>query len=154
PNNQALIKYKYSMLALDKMGYSAVGIGENEAALSLLDVLAEFALQPDARTRVVTANLMDAGKNFPQMTVPWQLAEPAGTNIKVGITSVTGPAVATRIRELTARSAQPLRFSNTPVALDDVVSGMAARKVHLPVLLYQGPMTRNDMKRPPTEGIA
>ena len=29
PNNQGMIKYKYSMLALEKMGYSATGLGEN-----------------------------------------------------------------------------------------------------------------------------
>jgi hypothetical protein len=149
PNNQWLIKYRYSMQALDRMGYSAVGIGENEAALSLIDALAEHAVQPDARAKVVSANLMDREEKFPKMTHPWRLVEPAGAKLKVGVTSVTSPTVAEAIKKLAK-----VPFSMTPAALDEVLKEMAAQKVDLRVLLYQGPTTRNKMQRPPTEGVA
>src|SRR5262249_53822278 len=42
---QSLLKYGYSMRALQKMEYSAVGIGENELAMPLMDALAQFTLQ-------------------------------------------------------------------------------------------------------------
>jgi hypothetical protein len=135
------------------MGYAAVGIGENEVALKLGDALAEHALQ--FRTpRVVSANLMDAEKHFPEQTAPWQLVGPAGSPVKVGITSVTGPLVATQIKQFNARANEPVRFSATPGALDEVWKEMAAKKVNLPVLLYQGPMSRTAGKGPPTEAIA
>src|SRR5204862_8174753 len=56
PNVQGLIKYRYSMESLDKMGYLAVGLGAYEAELSLFSVLGEYALNFKT-PRVLAANL-------------------------------------------------------------------------------------------------
>src|SRR5262245_51001753 len=56
PNVQGLIKYRYAMEAMDRMGYLAVGLGEYEAGLSLFSVLAEYALNYKT-PRVLAANL-------------------------------------------------------------------------------------------------
>src|SRR5579871_1003337 len=58
PLEQALLKYKYSMLALKEIKYSGVAIGANEMRLHLLTTLAEFALN-ERSPRVLAANLKD-----------------------------------------------------------------------------------------------
>jgi hypothetical protein len=46
-----------------------------------------------------------------------------------------------------------VRFENSVDALNRVLTQMAASKVNLPVLLFQGPVTKNNMGRPPTEAV-
>ena len=53
---QTMLKYVTSMKALQLMQYTGVGIGQNEMALDLADVLAEYALNHD-EPRVLAANL-------------------------------------------------------------------------------------------------
>jgi hypothetical protein len=153
PNLQGLIKYRYSMMALKEMGYTAVSLGEYEASLKLTDVLAEYALQYET-PRVVVANLIDAEKNYPSQTRPWQLADPKSTpGLRVGVTGVVGVQVATTIKKLT--NADPkVRFWVAPAALDAVLKQMSAEKVDLPILLYQGPVTRGLAADTPTEAMA
>src|SRR5215472_8753380 len=49
PNVQGLIKYKYSMQALKRMGYPAVSFGAQEARIPLMDALASFQLNNNDR---------------------------------------------------------------------------------------------------------
>src|SRR5262249_29887360 len=64
PHEQALLKYRKSMEALQRMGYSAVGVGLYELELPLMDALAEFALQPNNDTpRLLAANLENKQQN-------------------------------------------------------------------------------------------
>ena len=63
PNMQGLIKYRYAMRAMKEMGYTAVGIGENEASMPLLDALAEYALN-EPKPAVVSANLKDRSRKY------------------------------------------------------------------------------------------
>ena len=58
PNVQGLIKYRYAMKAMAKMGYTAVGLGEYEASMPLTKTLDEYALNNE-KPRVVCANLKD-----------------------------------------------------------------------------------------------
>src|SRR5262249_14941396 len=100
PNVQGLIKYRYSMLALQKMGYQAVGIGEYEAGLPLFNALGEFALNEHgnaAAPQTLVANLKDREDKFPGQMDSWRPVNAAG--IKVGVTSVVGPSVAKRIKD-------------------------------------------------------
>ncbi len=55
---QTLLKYKYFMMALDIMGYTAVNVGEYEMKLPLQDALATYSLN-NPTPRVVTINLLD-----------------------------------------------------------------------------------------------
>src|SRR5205085_9188058 len=52
PNQQALIKYLYSMRALKEMDYTAVSFGESEVHFGLSKLLEEFALN-EPKPRVV-----------------------------------------------------------------------------------------------------
>ncbi|MFO0840802.1 MAG: multiheme c-type cytochrome [Gemmataceae bacterium] len=150
PNQQALIKYVYSMRALKAMGYAAVGVGEAEVTPGLMNVLAEYALN-DQRPRHLV-NLIDAEINFPGMTEAWKLAEPDGGGLRVGAVGVVGPTVATKVKEIT-RNDKAIRFEATPNALNRALTEMAP-KVDLPVLLFQGPVSRNRGEKPYTEAMA
>jgi hypothetical protein len=152
PNQQGLLKYVYAMRGLKAMDYSAVGFGEYEVKLGLYNVLTNYCLN-EAPPDTLSANLMDAEKNFPDMVRPWKAVDVKGTGLRVGVAAVTGPTLAARIKEQT-RNDTTLRFAQTRATLDNVLTQFKAGKVDLPVLLYQGPLSRNMMKRPPTEAIA
>jgi hypothetical protein len=152
PNQQGMIKYVCSMRALNRMGYTAVGFGEHEVNLGLSRLLANFGLN-EAPPDTVSTNLMDADRNFPQMVLPWKPQDVKGTGLRLGVVSVTGPLLAARIKKQ-AHGDKALRFAQTKGTLDNVLPQLRASKVDLPVLLYQGPLSRNQMKRPPTEGLA
>jgi 2',3'-cyclic-nucleotide 2'-phosphodiesterase (5'-nucleotidase family) len=65
PNVQGLQKYIYSMEALKRMDYAAVGIGEYEIALPLKEALDNYALN-EPQPRVLCANLKNLrAKNNP-----------------------------------------------------------------------------------------
>jgi hypothetical protein len=183
PNLQGLIKYRYSMEALKKMDYAAVSFGGYDASLSLEAALGAYALQ-FPKPRVVAANLLNAEESFPEQTKPFEVVSPKGSDIKVGVTAVIGPTVEDKIigptaakkiqelkvkardsknpadkaaieKELAAYLAKlPVAFGPSGTALQSVLKKMAGDKVNLRVLLYQGPPTRNAMKRPPTEAVA
>ncbi len=152
PNQQGPLKYVYAMRAMKKMGYSAVGFGEHEVQLGLFNLLTSFGLN-ESPPWTVSTNLMDADKHFPEMIHFWESVDVKGTGMRVGVVSVTGPMLAARIKDRT-RNDKTLRFAQTKGTLDNVLEQIRASKVDLPVLLYQGPLTRNMMKRPPTEAIA
>ncbi|MFM7149638.1 MAG: multiheme c-type cytochrome [Gemmataceae bacterium] len=152
PNQQGLIKYVYSMKALKEMDYSAIGFGETEVNQGLFNVLAEYSLN-DPKPRVIMGNLLDQETNFPEMTKPWVDVEPINSGIRLGITAITGPSISNKIKEL-SRGDNKIRFERTPDAIDRVLREMNDKKVQLPILLYQGPPTRNAGKKPYTEAMA
>jgi hypothetical protein len=152
PNQQGMIKYVYSMNALKAMNYTAVGFGEYEVNLGLGNALGEYALN-ESVPRVIMSNLIGAENNFPEQTKSWELAELKEAGLKVGITAVVGPTVFEKIKKLTNGDPK-VRFENTPDALKRVWKNMEDAKVNIPVLLFQGPVTRNAMKRPSTEAVA
>jgi hypothetical protein len=137
PNVQGIIKYKYSMMALKKMGYTAVGFGEYEAALDLFKVLGEYALN-EPSPRVLAANLRGRDDKYAGMLKDWEPAREAmGGKLpfKVGITAALGPTVT----EL-AITDKELKSQIGPSgdALKDVLKQMNKEKVELSILLYQG----------------
>lgn len=151
PNQQAIIKYRYSMMAMKKMGYAGVGLGEVEARLGLFSVLGEYALN-HPEPRVLAGNLIDAEKNYPDMTRPWWYADVKSADLRVGVTAVVGPQTASRIKELT-HGDKKVRFAESSDSLKDIGKQMAKGGVSLPILLYQGPLTRDPMKAA-TEALA
>jgi hypothetical protein len=137
PNQQALIKYRYSMQSLKAMGYGAVSFGESEVNLGLSSVLDEHALN-DPVPRVVMSNLVEADKNYPGETGPWELLAAGGKNgLKVGVTARVGPVMEAKFKALT-RDDKKLQFENSVKGMNKILAGMAAAKVDIPVLLYQG----------------
>jgi 2',3'-cyclic-nucleotide 2'-phosphodiesterase (5'-nucleotidase family) len=133
PNHQGLLKYSYAMKAMKLMGYTAVGIGEYEANLSLFNVLGEWALN-EPSPRILVANLKDAANKFPEQTKPWELAKVEGSDISVGVAGLVGRTVAKRIK----RKDPSIAFTASGSALQAVLKEMDLAKVDLRVLLYQG----------------
>jgi hypothetical protein len=154
PNLQGMLKYVTSMKALKVMGYTAVGLGEFDASLSLGDVLAHYALNED-RPRVLVANLANAEAQYPGQTRPWVEAvevdaDKPGLAVKTGVTALIGPTVQARIK-----AAEDLKWApSTGQALAAVLAEMKGAGVELPVLLYQGLLNGNRAAGKPTEAIA
>jgi hypothetical protein len=129
---QALLKYVVSMKALNLMGYTAVGVGENEMAMPLFQALGEYALN-NPTPRVVAANLVDKENKFPQMVASWEVRGGTGGEPTVGFVGVVAPSVAQ-----TAQQDPDVRFDAPEKALPGVLQQLAARKPDLLVLLFQG----------------
>ena len=148
PNVEGLIKYQYAMRAMKEMGYTAVGLGDHEAAMPLFEALAEYALN-DPKPRVVSADLMDRDPKNDQyagMVGTWQQAGPVkGTDLKVGVTAAVGPSVYDKIKKRDPKA----RFADSEQALRPVVKEMTAAKIDLPVLLYMGSVSVGRDGSPP-----
>ncbi len=150
PNQQAVIKYRYSMMSMLKMGYAGVGLGEAEASLGLGPLL--DSIINDKTPPLLSGNLMDAEKNFAEAPKPWWYADVKSADLRVGVLSLVGPQVAARIK--TATNGSPLaRFSETNATIAALWKQMDKGGVALPILLYQGPETR-DPKKAATEATA
>lgn len=132
---QSLLKYYYSMKAMDRLGYAAVGIGENEMRIPLAQALGEYALNNETPA-VVCANLLDADVKFPQQTRKFAVSDCQGKAPKVGVVSVVGPTVAKKVQD------PDVRFGPSGKMLREVLDGEAFGKEapELRVLLYQGTM--------------
>ncbi|HEY7426246.1 MAG TPA: multiheme c-type cytochrome [Gemmataceae bacterium] len=140
PNVQGLIKYRYSMRALKKMDYLAVGVGEYEAALGLEQIEGEWALN-EPKPAVLLANLENLG-DYPGFKT-LATGTVSGPNLKVGVTSVIGPTVKENIRDpkLKLLVGVPQGTPGMAQVLSEQWKVMQAEKVDLPILLYHGTAT-------------
>jgi Cytochrome c554 and c-prime len=131
---QTMLKYTTSMKALDKMGYTAVTIGQYEMNLPLIDALANYALNNDS-PRVLAANLRnkDKGQDYygadKPMVESWKIA--AG-KVKVGIIASVGPSVTKKV------TVPDVGFDAGPKVLPQMLKEIRAKKPDFLVLLYQG----------------
>ncbi len=149
PNHQGLIKYRYSMRALQLIGYTAVGVGEYEASLTLATALGEWALN-EPSPRVVAANLQDADTKYPEETRRWELAKVTGCDLTVGVAGLVGPSVAEKM----GAKDRDARFGPSGPALNAVLKEMDQAKVDFRVLLYQGSQTLSSRAGFPPEAVA
>jgi hypothetical protein len=137
---QTLLKYETSMKALEAIGYTAIGVGENEYKLPLMEGLSRFTLQnPNAYPRVLAANLADRVQTFPlngqqSMIGDWVTAGGKAGLPKVGVVSVAGRSVIQAV----AQFDPALRFDDNAPVLKATLGEMDAQKVDLKVLLYHG----------------
>ncbi len=149
PNIQGLIKYRYAMKAMKVMNYTAVGIGDHEAAMPLLEVLAEYALN-EPKPAVVSANLKDRSGKFADMAKAWREVDPIkGVNFTIGVTGLVGPSVKDEMQKKDAS----LGFDDSVPALNAVLKEMDAKKIDLRVLLYMGSISKGWAGSPP-EAVA
>jgi hypothetical protein len=127
------------MEALQALDYKAIALGEHDFNLPLLDGMSQFTLQkPEAFPKVLAANLKDRQILFPlnaqqSMVGTWQLVEGKGLP-SVGLIGVTGPTAMAQIRDPQVKGS----FLATQQVLEAALKEMAAKKVQLKVLLYQG----------------
>jgi hypothetical protein len=126
PNLQALIKYRYSMLARQIMGYSAVSFGESEAAQGLSFVIDEYALNEN-KPPILAANLRDKDKHFPaddddkhpgpewgkSYVGSWQVTQ-VTPDVKVSALGIIGTHHPDKINELVTKGLLPKGISIPP----------------------------------------
>ncbi len=149
PNVQGLIKYRYAMKSMARMGYTAVGIGEYEASMPLTKTLDEYALNAE-KPRVVCANLKEPEVKYPGETKTWQLADPIkGSDVTLGVTGLVGLSVRDRI----AKKDKTVDWIDSTPALNTVLKEMDAAKVDLRVLLYMGSISQGPAGSP-AEAVA
>lgn len=125
---QALLKYKYAMMSLNKMGYTAVSFGKNELGLGLLSTLGEFALN-ESKPRILAANLKDREKLFQGMVAGGVVS--TGPGPKIGFVGIVDPIV--------------MDFQDPDVVLENLVNKAVDDAIKefksqpdLLVLLFQG----------------
>jgi hypothetical protein len=129
---QALMKYRYTMEAMKRMGYAAAGIGLNETSLPLIDALGEYALNNPC-PRVVSANLLDVDAKYPGMVTKFEVVNRPGmpTVAAVGVMSTeTGRQV----------KDPDAKFGPAVEALKTVLSLPEVNKAEIRVLLFEGPI--------------
>jgi hypothetical protein len=132
-NVQGLLKYQYSMKALDRMGYLGVGVGEHEAAYSLASIEGEWAANFDTPA-VLVGNLKEPENNFPFLKTMTTRTVP-GVNLKVGVTSIVGQTTTEHIKD------PAVKFEGSASSLNKLVKEMRDKNVDLPILLYHGSAT-------------
>jgi hypothetical protein len=155
-NVQAMRKYALAMKALERMGYTAVGIGEYEAALSFSGTLSHFALNEE-RPRILATNLKKAEDLFPGQTKQWveaievDAARPGTLPLKIGVAGVVGKFTASRILEYHEPGVE---FTGVTTSVAGVLKQMNAAGVELPVLIYQGLFNKEQAGKKPGEALA
>jgi hypothetical protein len=127
---QALLKYRYTMEALKRMRYTAVGVGQNEMALPLLDALGEFALN-NPSPRVISANLAQKQNNFAGAVESYEIAGSPGIP-RVGVIAAVGPTVAGTVND------PMVKFEDVRKTLAELIPQVQKKQCDLLVLLYQG----------------
>jgi hypothetical protein len=143
---QTLVKYAYSMRALNRLNYAAVGIGYNETALPLIEALSEYSLN-NPSPRVLAANLLNRVQNFPaqpgeSMVGTWltitsdmisaKAGQPKGSLPRIGVVGVVAESVAKQVQDPT------VRFAGVNKELTNVLTQLQPTQPELLVLLFQG----------------
>jgi hypothetical protein len=126
---QRMLKYVTAMKALDVLGYSAVGIGQGEMAMPLIEALGNYTLN-NPSPRVLAANLAERekGQLFHGLVDSWKVAAPPGAP-RVGITSLIDRSVTDKVKDPNLKLAPRMR---------QVLLDLKAQRVDLVVLLYEG----------------
>jgi len=137
PADQTLLKYTTAMSGLDLLGFSAVGVGQHEFNLPLMEGLSRYTLQkPDANPRILAANIKDRMGNFPlddkRAMIGDAATVPLAGGVRVGVVAVVGPSVRNQIND------KSLQFEDNKDVLPKALAGFDAAGAKLRVLLYQG----------------
>jgi hypothetical protein len=133
---QANLKHSVSMKALNKMEYVAVGLGELEMNMPLIEALSHWTLNKPEPT-VVASNLFDKemGQMFNEMNVkPYRIfpKPQEKSKVRVGIIGAIGPSVRKQVRD------PDIKLEDVPKVLPQMIKKVQAEKPNLMVLLYQG----------------
>jgi hypothetical protein len=134
---QKQVKLNYSMEALNRLNYTAVGIGVTEALMPLSDALANILALNNAKLRVVCANFIDKDEVFfsNKMLFTSALAETRESVPRVGFVGVIGPTLA---QDLQTRSNDDVRFEAADKVLLKEIRALEEKQAELLVLLFLG----------------
>jgi len=134
-NPQTLLKYRYSMMALEKMQYGAASFGLRETELPLFDAMAETLNHPSPK--VLCANLIRAGNGqvYQGTVADFEVVKPT-TQAKaplVGVVAIAGKDLESKVKDMT------VKFDpKTPKILIDALIQCKQKGAELHVVLYQG----------------
>jgi Cytochrome c554 and c-prime len=134
---QKLLKYVTSMESLKRLDYTAVGVGENEFMLPLIEGLAYFSLNNQINNvfqapHVLAGNLLQPKNEFPGAEAV-AFREGANGIPKIGVTSIVAPSVVQTIKDPAVKIDKD--------ALPRLVKELQAKKAEFKVLLCQGTET-------------
>lgn len=132
------LQFETALQSLQRMNYTAIGLGQTELALPLDQALGRAQnYQPPY---VLAANLNDAKGDFPDMFRAWNIDEPwrrvkeAKDGLRIGYVGVIAPSVAKKAKEQDAT----LTIDPVEPALDKALREVVEKKPDLLVLVFQG----------------
>jgi 2',3'-cyclic-nucleotide 2'-phosphodiesterase (5'-nucleotidase family) len=133
PAAQTVLKYDASIRALAALQYSAVGIGELDLKLPLIEGLSNNVLQNAAAyPPLLCANLTNRNVNFPGLLSDVTYTGGKNGAPKIGVTSVVAPSVAQQVAGLN------IQFDDYKGAIKEALKKMDAEKAGFRILLCQG----------------
>jgi len=140
-HKQSLMKYTLAMRALEKMNYSAVGIGQQEFGMPLIEALGSYTLQRGENPPfVLGGNLFNRAENFPSggnkpLVGSWEIV--TGKHPTIGVVGLIGPTLARTVQQNINPQQQ---FENNKTVITDALKQMdaAPKKPEVLVLLYAG----------------
>jgi hypothetical protein len=133
-NPQLNLKFKYSMKAMEKLGYAAVSLGADEFGMPLLTALAEHTLNNPASPRVLASTLLDP-KTQPiikGMIAGSEVVQPKAGAPKVGIFGIVGTSVSKNVKD------PDVAFRDNGKAVVEELTKLKQGKADITVLLYEG----------------
>jgi hypothetical protein len=130
---QTKLKYVYSMRALKKMGYHAMGVGLNEFGIPLPDAIANFHLNEGPKPIPLAANLKDEQGLLLGMVNSSYLVTEKDSSVKIGVIGIVGPSVNSKVADPAFK-----KFEDTQKALQPAIRELAGKDAEMFVLLYQG----------------
>ncbi|VTT98401.1 Probable cytochrome c-554 OS=Planctomyces maris DSM 8797 GN=PM8797T_17674 PE=4 SV=1: Cytochrome_C554 [Gemmataceae bacterium] len=151
-DDQARLKYKFTMDALREMDYVAVGVGKTDFAAGIDKLLGEYAVQKEQAPYLLAGNLMGMANDKPQpreeryppppgskrpMVGLAELANVGGAT--VGVVGVVGKSLAEEVK----KEDPSVTFADNGAILKGAVAALDAqeKKPLVNVLLYQGTST-------------
>lgn len=130
---QPRMKFEFALQMLQKMPYSAIGLGVTEFDMTAEEALAlALNYQPPA---VLAANLLDPdSKRFAGMYKAWTTAQPDPKGLKVGYVGLIGDTVI----KLAMAKDKTLQFDPPEKALPKALEELKKEKPDVLVLVLQG----------------
>jgi hypothetical protein len=138
PNVQGALKYVISMKAYERMGFGAVGFGEYEGALPLSTAIDRLVTDPESPALPIVAYNLKNKDKFLDRIKSWEIVEPKGSNLKIGVLGAIGTADKIGVDQAIKRKDPSLDFERMDATLPKEFNEMNATKPDIKVLLYQG----------------
>lgn len=134
PNPHQNLKYKYAMKSLDAIGYSAIGVGQAEMAMPLIESIAAYSLN-NPTPQLVSATLVhpDTDQVIRLHLKPTVVARSDKANAPtLGVSSLIGPSVLNNVND------PDLGFQDNVKTVLSELDKLGKAKVPMTMLLYQG----------------
>jgi Cytochrome c554 and c-prime len=128
---QAVLKYEYSMKALELMGYAVMGLGKTEFNMPFGEAMAKYPLNHKTPA-VVVSNLIDQNGNL--QILGGHTFAPINVKPQLGVFSVVDAKIAAEIKDPSCK------FS---AAASTLAKEMIANRASVNILIYHGTDANN-----------